>query len=147
MAIHSGNSVPGQVGESEEWNKMNELRSAWLVTWESAIVGRVSQDKKVVAVFNYRWGGRKVRELVEQLYVSLEYCPSDKLRVARDGRDRVYPAEFSRIGDVPWDGEIICGHDPFLRARRVRKLRLVETDMENTRLQWDEVQRPNPIGQ
>ncbi len=79
------------------------LKSAWLITWEAAGEhARVNDEKKVVAVLNYRWTGRKVREFVEQLYASLEYSPSDKVRVARKSLDNPYPAQFGQAGGAPW---------------------------------------------
>jgi hypothetical protein len=122
-------------------SKSTVLRSAWLITWES-FSAPVSDEKKVVAIFNYRWGGRKIREYIEQLYVSSEYSVADKVRVARDGRDKIYPAEFARINGVPWHGEIHCGHNPLLRARIVRNVRTIDCAAGVSHLVWDEVRRP-----
>ena len=119
------------------------LKSAWLITWEAAGEhARVNDEKKVVAVLNYRWTGRKVREFVEQLYASLEYSPSDKVRVARKSLDNPYPAQFGQAGGAPWPAEVLCGHNPWLRARCVKNLRVVVGDDGVHHLEWDELPRP-----
>ncbi|MFP6888323.1 MAG: hypothetical protein VCF07_00995, partial [Nitrospinota bacterium] len=53
-----------------------------------------------------------------------------------------YPAEFNKIKGVTWEGQIICGHNPYIYARLVEGLK-VETDREgNENLKWNE--RPPP---
>ena len=110
------------------------LKSAWLVTWEW--VGdhaRVDEEKKLVAVFNYRWSGKKVFDLVEQLYIALEYGLWDKIGVARNKRSNPYPAELGA------KGEVHCGHNPSLRARRVRNFRVVVNDDGTHQKSWEEI--------
>jgi hypothetical protein len=119
------------------------LKSAWLISWESdGEHARVKDDEKVAAVLNYRWTGRQVREFVEQLYASLKYSPSEKVRIARKALDNPYPAQFGTVDGVPWDAEVLCGHNPWLRARRVTNLRLAIVEDGVHCLQWDELPRP-----
>lgn len=109
------------------------LRSAWLVTWEWAgDHARVDEEKKVVTVLNYRWSGEKVRDLVEQLYIALEYSPWDKAGVAQNKRRNPYPAELAR-------GEVHCGHNPWLRGRMVRNFQVIISDDGTHQTTWDEI--------
>ena len=112
------------------------VKSAWLVTWEW--VGdhaRVDEEKRVVTVLNYRWSAKKVRDLVEQLDVALEYGPWDKVGVARNKRSNPYPAELGALGEVR------CGHNPSLRGRRVHNFRVVVNDDGTNQTRWEEISR------
>jgi hypothetical protein len=44
-------------------------------------------------------------------------------------REQVYPADFPILEGVKWTGEIICGHNPWLRARLVDNL-VIDTGAE-----------------
>ncbi|SRR6266571_5943205 len=112
------------------------LRSAWIVTWEWAgDHARVDEEKRFVTALNYRWTGERVRNLLEQLYIALEYGPWDKAAVAKSKRNNPYPAV-----SVP-PGEVHCGHNPWLRARRVRNLEVVFNGDGTHQLRWDELSR------
>lgn len=118
------------------------LRTCWVVTWEwMGNHARVEEDKKVVAILNYRWPAGRVRDLVEQLYASISYGPWDKVRVARNRRSNPYPAEFRRIRGVPWEGQILCGDNPWLYARRVRNLKAVAPRQGTSHAIWEEIPR------
>jgi hypothetical protein len=113
-------------------------QAAWLVTrhwvanhpmWE------------VVAIFSPRLGGGRVREFVELIYITSGYFTlSEQLSMMwpRYGRTP-YAAKFGQTkeGD-PWDGEVICGDDPYLRARLVNDL-IIERDANGQeRAVWKE---------
>ena len=118
--------------------KKNRGRTAWLVTrhW-------IADDPKweVAAIFSPRLGGVRVRELVELIYVTSGYFTlSEQLSMMwpRCGRTP-YAAKLGQTkeGD-PWEGEILCGDDPYLRARRVDDL-IVERDGDgHERAVWKE---------
>ena len=100
------------------------LRSAWLVTWEG--VGNhaaVDEDKKIIAILNYRWTGERVREFVEQFHIATTSNPWDKSALAYDKRSNPYPALFGTIQGIPWSGEVFCGHNPWIYARKVKNLK------------------------
>ncbi len=110
------------------------LKSAWVVTWEW--VGnhaRVDEERRLVTALNYRWTSERVRALLEQLYVALEYSPWDKAAVAKSQRNNPYPAKA-----VSWS-EVHCGHNPWLRAQRVRNLSVVVNDDGTHDLSWHEL--------
>ena len=113
------------------------LRSAWLVTWEwSGDHARV--EDPVVALFNYRWPGKTVRLIVEQLYATFKYSISEKVAIARNKRNNPYSARARDIDDAPFWGEIFCGDNPWLRARIVKNVRIEVNASGREILHWDE---------
>lgn len=115
----------------------------WLVTWEAA-GGRAAAEveEPIAAIFNGRWGSRRVAEIVELLYASRSYSPIDWYQWARTGKNP-YPAQFGITTDGhPWDGEITCGHNPHLYARLVDDLRFDETAGQRPTARWKERERP-----
>jgi predicted GNAT family N-acyltransferase len=114
---------------------------AWLVTWEW-IGDHAKRDDKVAAIFNPRFSAERVRELVEFLYLTQNSTLSERMNWARDKNLNPYLAQFHTLDGVPWQGQIHCGHNPFLFARLVDDL-AVECDAEgNERATWRE--RPKP---
>jgi hypothetical protein len=112
---------------------------AWLVTWEWC-GDHARREDTIAAVFNPRLGAERVRELVEFIYAS-EYSIAERLALARGGPNP-YPAEFVSINGVRWQGEMLCGHNPYLRARLVDDL-AVERNVDGKEiLSWKE--RPQP---
>lgn len=111
----------------------------WLVTWES--FGRAQRiKKKVAAIIDYRKSAEQVRQLVEQLYAVEMYAPFELLALAQHKWKNPYPARWGHLGRMPWYGEILCGHNPYLYARLVDNLRPVGEEG----VAWDE--RPKPSG-
>jgi hypothetical protein len=111
---------------------------AWLVTWEW-VGDHAKRDDKVAAIFDPRLGGARVREFVEFLYLTGYYTLSERIACAQHRAQNPYPAQFGQTleGD-PWEGEIYCGHNPYLRARLVDDL-TVERDADgNERAVWKE---------
>jgi len=101
-----------------------EAKSAWLVTWE----GTSSVPENPIAVIlNSRKSARQVKDFVELLYVSLTYSPKEKLLIAKNAKANSYPATMT-----PFE-QIHCGDNPFLHARLVSELKVVD-DM----LKWTE---------
>jgi hypothetical protein len=121
-------------------------RKAWLVTWEWAgNHAKVPDEDVVAAVLRPQVGSETVRRLVEFLYAQREYAPEDKL-AALDHNP--YPAMFGRCRFIDSDGtvrsvasagEVVCGHNPWLRARLVDNLRMALPDAG---LDWDERKDP-----
>ena len=91
--------------------------SAWLITWEWS-GDHAEPQKKVMEVLNPRMSPNRVREIVEQLY-HIEASLSEKVAWRLCKREQCYPAEFVAIEGVRWEGQITCGHNPWLMARLV----------------------------
>ena len=116
-------------------------RKAWLVTWEH-IGDHAQPERKIAAVLEPQLSGRRVRELVEFLYASVEYQPFEQLEIAFGLRSNPYPGTFGSMKDGPaglWEGEVNCGHNPWLYARLVDNL-IIPADGEPT---WQEPPRPH----
>jgi len=110
------------------------LKSAWIVTWDwMGDHAKVDEEKCFVTVLNYRWSNERVRDLLEQLYIALNYSPWDKTAVAKTKKNNPYPAK------VISSREIHCGHNPLLRARRVRNLKVVLDVDGKQKLDWIEL--------
>lgn len=115
--------------------KVNSSR-AWLVTLES-------HDKKplVISVFKALRSPTYVREYMEQYYIDNYYSVREKLLYAKSRKNNPYPAVFELLDNVPWQGRITCGHNPFLFGRLVRKLRIVDGP-NGEELAWEELPIP-----
>ena len=95
---------------------------AWLVTWEWS-GNHAKRDKKVAATFDSRLSPERVRAFIEVLYAYETYTLSEKITAFVDNRRRnPYPAEFLKLDGGSREGEIHCGHNPYLRARLVDDL-------------------------
>ena len=116
----------------------------WLVTWEWAgDHAKVNEDERVAAILSPRWSADRVRETIELLYVNSMYSPGERLSYANNRKFNPYPARFSSIGRVPWSGEIICGANPWLWARKVDIVKVENRGREEERLLWSELPKPN----
>ena len=115
-------------------------KKAWLVTWESS-GEHARKENRIAAVFRPQLSGEHVRELVGCIHAFSEYTPRKRMACALDPKANPYPAQFGSIGGVYWQCEIICGHNPCLRARLVDDL-MIDSNNQGT---WKE--RPQPIPQ
>lgn len=101
-------------------------RKAWLVRWEWA-GGHAAVEQPVAAILSPRLRGEQVRRAVEMLYASAWYTPAEMLRAAQQHDSfNPYPAKFATVSvevsgqtaRVRWEGEVLCGHNPWLAARK-----------------------------
>jgi hypothetical protein len=114
----------------------------WLVTWEWC-GDHAKRDDKVAAVFDPRFSGKRVRELVEFIYLSAMYSVSERAEYAKDKKRNPYPAGFgSTPVGAPWEGEIVCGHNPYLRARLVDDLTVERDGDGSEKASWKEHPKP-----
>ena len=116
---------------------------AWLVTWEW-IGDHAKPQNKIADVFDPRVPAEKVRQLVELLY-HRDASLSEKISWRLRKRRQVYPAEFTRLEGVQWTGEIICGHNPWLRARLVDNLIIETAEGGKETASWDDRYSPHEM--
>jgi hypothetical protein len=116
--------------------KKRKAFKAWLVTWEW--FGNHAKPKdKIVEILDPRITPERVRQIVELLY-HRDASLREKIAWRLSKRTQIYPAEFQTMEGVRWTGEIICGHNPWLRARLVDNL-IIETDAESKETaSWDD---------
>ena len=99
---------------------------------------------EVAAILSPRLGADRVRELVEFIHVTNSFTLTEQASMMwpRHGRTP-YPAQFVQTrGGIQWEGEILCGHNPYLRARKVDDL-TVELDADGRETPtWKDRPRP-----
>jgi hypothetical protein len=99
---------------------------AWVVRWEWA-GDHAAVDQPIAAVLRPQISGRQILRIVEILYAARQYEPDEMLSAIRRNGHQPYPARFGTVEvdpdgrghwrHVPWKGEIVCGHNPYLVAR------------------------------
>lgn len=70
------------------------------------------------------------------------YEPSERIDYVTHPDKSPYRAEFGSLRGARWEGQIVCGHNPHLFARKVRNLRATGSS-GNEIFEWDEVPRPD----
>lgn len=137
------------LGQTEKNGKFIEMKGgktrierAWLITWERC-GDHARRADPVAAILDYRFLPKRVCALVEWMYLSAMYSLNPRTGYATEKMCNRYPAQFGKTPDgVPWEEEIICGNNPFLKARLVDNL-AVEWDAEGKKkTSWNE--RPQP---
>jgi hypothetical protein len=111
------------------------------VTWESS-GDHAAVQQRVLAILNPRRTPDRIKQFVEDSYTSHRLGLGEQLSVAANPRNNAYRAKFGDIGGVPWHGEVTCGHNPWLRARKVKGLHVVCDSEGAERLEWVEIARP-----
>jgi hypothetical protein len=95
--------------------------NAWLITWEYT---RNLQDS-IVAILSSRKSDTSITELVEFIYLKATSSAEDLVYYTNRLNRIPYKAEKTQmINDVPHGDRIICGHNPFLYARKVTDLKV-----------------------
>lgn len=118
--------------------------TAWIIEWDGT-EHAMQRDglSGVAAVLSGRLGAERVRWLTEQVYLDATSTEAERVLYARARSRNPYPAEFERVaGGIPWQGSITCGHNPWLHARKVTKLRAEKAPNGEERLVWEEIPRP-----
>lgn len=129
----------------------NRGRKAWLVTWVTA--NNQHLESPIAAMFSSRKSSATVKDYVEFLYLTTQFGGDEQLTFLSNPSSNPYPATYGTLSvrvsgtsltNVPWLGQIMCGHNPYLYARRVENLRLGEGTYPDgsQRLQWDEIPKP-----
>ncbi len=124
-------------------------RSAWLVTWDwMGDHAQVPPSDVIAGIFSPRLGYKTIMQLVETLYAAREYDATDKLSALTHNP---YKAHLGTIQvnvsgcshSAKWQGEVTCGHNPFLHARLVDRLRPSTGDGAVAGLTWVDRARPH----
>ena len=124
------------------------MNGAWLITWEWD-GDHAKVDKPLVAVLNHRLGAERVKEFVERFYISSCSSPAEMMAYAANKEENPYPAQFNSVnvkglGTVQWANQIICGHNPYIFARKVDDLRVEGDDTGQGKPVWNERRRNEP---
>lgn len=112
---------------------------AWLVTWEWC-GDHARVDAPLISIFGSRRSDRIVANFVEQHYMLATSNAQEVTRYANRGTLRPYKATTSQIiNGIPHGDRVVCGHNPFIYARRVFDLRIeVRPEAEVETVCWQE---------
>lgn len=118
--------------------------TAWIIEWQGTEHAmNQSRLSGVAAILNGRWGGERVRQLTEIIYLNATSTDAERIHYARSSASNPYRAAFNTHQGVPRTDQVLCGHHPFLFARRVRNLRARPTGTGGEALSWDEIPDPD----
>jgi hypothetical protein len=111
--------------------------NAWLLTWEC---NAAKTQEKIVAILTSRRSDRAIAELMELLVLRANSTARNVAYYANRKRELVYKAQTPLgINRVPHGERILCGHDPWLYARKVTELTVVVDELSNEEvLTWRE---------
>jgi hypothetical protein len=122
---------------------------AWLVRWDWA--GEHARvDREVIAVLPPQTSAAEVAKFIERYYSASAYQPDEMLQFMRVPDANPYRARFGTVTailedgtatQVRWDGDVFCGHNPFIVASRVHDLKASPV-ADGSRLTWEEAPRP-----
>lgn len=115
--------------------------TAWLITWEWT-GDHARREDSIAAILSPRLTFEKIKEIVEMIYTNEFYTYRERIAFTKNKKANPYPATFDDIDDIPWQGRIHCGHNPWLEARLVDNLRVFQNPNGDEQLSWDE--RPKP---
>jgi len=136
-------TIPDQIKRVERFVRSikpaQKKKSAWLIMWETT--GKeLPYLERIIAIRDGRTSPERIKEFVEQFYISTTYSLSEKMHYSSHRKDNPYPAEyFSHPRGGRWTGGITCGHNPFVLARFVKKLKIYMDDEGEPALSWENV--------
>lgn len=113
---------------------------AWLITWGGAdddAAEDAVQDNKIVHILDLSKTTEEVAQIVQLFYAHFIYTVGELARFTKDPSSNPYKSEVSAT--APGYYRIVCGHRPWLEARRVKDLS-VESSDDNRRetVRWKE---------
>lgn len=115
-------------------------KRAWVISWRSSSEG----EGDVVSILSWRYSGRYIRKIVEQLYADQTYTWEDRVRFTQGKRDGLECAKFIAFEPRPagpggwYEGMIECGHNPHLYARVVTNVSVSSLPDGTENISWKE---------
>jgi hypothetical protein len=113
---------------------------AWIIKW-SWIGDHAIRDDPNVGILSARLSPQKIRDYVELIYRTNEFQLREQMDQAQynNPQQNPYPARFADN----WQGNIECGHNPYLEAFLADEIK-VEADGEgNEVLSYRRIKRQN----
>lgn len=113
--------------------------NAWLVTWEGTSAS-LNEANKIAALVSVKRSSRYVADYVENIYLLTTNTVSELSATLYKPSKRPYRAKIGDIiNGVPHGDRIDCGHNPWLYARKVGELVVVEKVDEGVEIiSWTE---------
>ncbi len=100
-------------------------------------------EKRIAAILNPILSSEHICQIVELIYANEFYTLSERLKYAKNKNSNPYRAEFDSISGIPFEGRIICGHNPYLDARKVENLHVVSDENGGEKMEWIDLPRPD----
>jgi hypothetical protein len=112
---------------------------AWLITWEYQ-GDHAKVEQQIVAILPPRWASERIRQYVEFIYILQSPATlQEQIEYAKKRSNNPYLADYMRINGVRHGGNIICGHNPWLYARKVSNLQICIDENGNEKGIWKEI--------
>lgn len=110
---------------------------AWLLTW---VYHKSKVQEEIVAVLSSRKSDKTVSELVEFIVLRANSSVINMAYYANRRDKLVYKASTSQlINGVPHGERVLCGHDPWLYARKVTDFKVDFDEKSNEEIvSWRE---------
>jgi hypothetical protein len=102
--------------------------NAWLLTWEGTSP-KITDNNRIIGIIGSRRSDSFVAELVEFLYSRNYSSAFDMAYIANRPKKKNFTAEKTQIiNGAPHGERIICGHNPWIYARKVKNLKITQED-------------------
>lgn len=99
--------------------------NAWLITWEGTSE-KLNDENRLFAIIGARRSIEFIVDILEFLYLRASSNASEMAYLVTRPRKKHFKAEMSQlINGVPHGDRILCGHNPWLYARKVTELNVV----------------------
>jgi hypothetical protein len=129
---------------------LQKVKRAWLITWEFA-GNHAAINDKFAAIISWRFSDRKIREIVEQIYVSEFLSLPEQIAYSKNKRICPHKVQYSMLSvskelqesnslpsQIPFAESMIIGGNPWLWARIVYDLEAWIEEGFTQHLKWKE---------
>lgn len=114
-------------------------KTAWLIRWET-MGESLPYDNQIIAIRDGRTSLEKIKEYVEQYYISRHSTLVEKMHYSSYPKDNPYPAQYvMSLNDGCRLAGMTCGHSPFIFASYVKNLKIYTDAEDGAILSWDKV--------
>lgn len=129
-------------------NRRTRGSRAWLIRWDW-IGDHAKIDDPIIAILPCQWSVARIKTIVEVIHDARALTPAEMTHFARKRRDRPYKVQLDTVSmdtsngvvNVPWEGAMYCGHNPWVEARQVT----VFLDPASQEVSWEPIPKPSRI--
>jgi hypothetical protein len=105
---------------------------AWLIIWEWG-GSHAKVDYPIAGILPAEWSTERVCAIVEAIYQYSYSTTGEKIDYVKNPNSNPYPAKIHERD------EVMCGHNPWLAARRVSDLEVTPKSQDSEIVTWVEV--------
>ena len=118
---------------------------AWLVRWVW-IGADAKVENPIVAILPAQWSIERIKVVVEVVHDAKVLSPAEMASFVRRRRHRPYRATLDTMTmdsyhgpiNLPWEGAVCCGHNPWVEARQAT----VFVDPVSQEIAWEPLPKP-----